>query len=171
MTEGSVVAISFVGRSKVGKTTLIERLLPLLTEKGLRVGVIKHHHHDFEIDKRGKDTYRYKQAGAGFTMLASPKKIALVADTPELTLEEIIARFVRNVDLVIVEGFKKEALPKIEVFRAKEGVGTLVCGDDKNLVAIVTDEPLVAALPVFSRNDVEGVARFIVTRFIKARAS
>jgi molybdopterin-guanine dinucleotide biosynthesis protein B len=171
-TKETVVVISFVGRSGVGKTTLIERLIPLLTEKGLRVGVIKHHHLDFEIDKPGKDTYRYKQAGAGIAMLVSPTKIALVEDTPaELALEEIVVRFIHHVDLLIVEGFKKEKLPKIEVFQAKEGAGEPVCAGDKNLVAIVTDEPLATKLPVFSRDDVEGVARFIVTRFVETRPS
>lgn len=172
MIKGAVVAISFVGRSKVGKTTLIERLIPLLMEKGLRIGVIKHHHNDFEIDKPGKDTYRYKQAGARIAIIASPSKIALVEDAPvELTLEEIVARFVHDVDLLIVEGFKKEALPKIEVFQAKEGVNGPVCAGDKNLVAIVTDEPLVTTLPVFSRDEIEGVARFILTRLIETRPS
>ncbi|OPY75502.1 MAG: Molybdopterin-guanine dinucleotide biosynthesis adapter protein [Syntrophorhabdus sp. PtaU1.Bin050] len=172
MVNGSVVAISFVGRSKVGKTTLIERLIPLLTEKGLRIGVIKHHHNDFEIDKPGKDTYRYKRAGAKFAMLASPGKVALVEDTPvELTLEEIVARFVHGVDLLIVEGFKKEALPKIEVFLTKEGADGPVCAGDKNLVAVVTDESLATTLPVFSRDDIEGVVRFILTRFIETRPS
>ena len=128
MANKGIPLVSFVGRSNTGKTTVIERLIPILRERGLKVAVIKHHPHDFEIDNPGKDTYRYKQAGATMGILASPQKVAVVEDTEtELTLEEIITRYIHDVDLLIVEGFKREEIPKIEVFQRKEGGDIPVC--------------------------------------------
>lgn len=159
--------LSFVGRSNTGKTTVIERLIPVLVEKGIRVAVIKHHHDDFDIDIPGKDTYRYKKAGATMSILASPNKVAVVEDTEtELALPEIISRYVHGVDLLIIEGFKREQVPKIEVFQRKEEGSLPVCMDDRDLMAIVTDEPMGTSLPVFSRDDIYGIAQFIVKRFI-----
>lgn len=159
--------LSFVGRSNTGKTTVIERLIPILVGKGIKVAVIKHHPHDFDIDIPGKDTYRYKKAGAIMSILASPRKIAIVKDTEdELPLAEIMSRYVSGVDLLIIEGFKKEDVPKIEVFQRKEGADLPVRWGDRNLMAIVTDEPMETSLPVFSRDDIHGIARFIVDRFI-----
>ena len=147
-------------------------LSPSFVEKGLKVAVIKHHPHDFEIDIPGKDTYRYKQAGATMSILASPGKVAVVEDTEnELTLEEIIARYIHDVDLLIVEGFKREEIPKIEVFQRKEGADMPVCAEDKNLIAVITDESIDTLLPVFSRDDVGGVAEFILSRFIGQKSS
>jgi molybdopterin-guanine dinucleotide biosynthesis adapter protein len=172
VTQKDIPLVSFVGRSNTGKTTVIERLIPILREKGFKVAVIKHHHNDFEIDKPGKDTYRYKQAGAKVAILASPHKIAVVQDTgAEIPLKEIITRYIHEVDLLIVEGFKREELPKIEVFQQKTEGDTLVCAGDRNLVAVVTDESIVTSLPVFSRNDVSGVAQFILSRFIGQKSS
>lgn len=172
MAKESIPYFSFVGRSNTGKTTVIERLIPILVGKGLKVAVIKHHPHDFEIDIPGKDTYRYKQAGATMSILASPGKVAVVEDTEnELTLEDIIARYIHDVDLLIVEGFKREEIPKIEVFQRKEGADMPVCAEDKNLIAVITDESIDTLLPVFSRDDVGGVAEFILSRFIGQKSS
>ena len=172
MAKESIPYFSFVGRSNTGKTTVIERLIPILVRKGIKVAVIKHHHNDFEIDKPGKDTYRYKQAGAAMSILASPGKVAVVEDTEnELTLEDIIARYIHDVDLIIVEGFKREKVPKIEVFQPKEGADTPVCEGDEHLIAIITDESLATSLPVFSRDNIQGVAQFIVNRFIGQKSS
>ncbi|MBP1734848.1 MAG: molybdopterin-guanine dinucleotide biosynthesis protein, partial [Deltaproteobacteria bacterium] len=163
---------SFVGRSNTGKTTVIEQLIPILVRKGIKVAVIKHHHNDFEIDKPGKDTYRYKQAGATMSILASPGKVAVVEDTEnDLTLDDIIARYIHDVDLLIIEGFKGEKIPKIEVFLRKEGADTPVCEGDEHLIAIITDESLATSLPVFSRDNIQGVAQFIVNRFIGQKSS
>jgi len=164
--------ISFVGRSNTGKTTVIERLIPVLRKKGLKVAVIKHHPHDFDIDIPGKDTYRYKQAGASTSILASPGKVAVIEDTAtELTLEEIITRYVHDIDLLLIEGFKREQVPKIEVFRKKEDGNSPVCSGDTNLIAIITDESVETSLPVFSRNDVQGIAEFILSRFVGQKSS
>jgi molybdopterin-guanine dinucleotide biosynthesis protein B len=172
MAKESIPYFSFVGRSNTGKTTVIERLIPILVGKGLKVAVIKHHPHDFEIDIPGKDTYRYKQAGATMSILASPGKVAVVEDTEtELTLEEIITRYIHDVDLLIVEGFKREEIPKIEVFQRKEGANIPVCAGDKSLIAVITDESIDTLLPVFSRDDVGGVAEFILSRFFGQKSS
>jgi molybdopterin-guanine dinucleotide biosynthesis protein B len=172
MAHKGIPLVSFVGRSNTGKTTVIERLIPILRERGLKVAIIKHHPHDFEIDKPGKDTYRYKQAGAVMAILASPHKVAVVEDTEtELTLEEIITRYIHDVDLLIVEGFKREEIPKIEVFQRKADGDAPVCAGNRNLIAIVTDESIVTSLPVFSRDDVGGVAEFILSRFIGQKSS
>lgn len=168
MAKKGIPYLAFVGRSNTGKTTVIERLIPILVEKGIRVAVIKHHPHDFDIDIPGKDTYRYKKAGATMSVLASPRKIAVVKDTEdELTLTEIISRYVSDVDFLIIEGFKKENVPKIEVFQRKEGADLPVRWGDKNLIALVTDEPVETSLPVFLRNDIQGIARFIIDRFVE----
>lgn len=172
MIKKDIPYLSFVGRSKTGKTTVIERLIPILNERGLKVAVIKHHPHDFDIDIPGKDTYRYKQAGASTSILVSPGKIALVEDTSEeLALEVIINRYVRDVDLLLIEGFKRERIPKIEVFRKKEDGSLPVCTHDKNLAAIITDESVETSLPVFSRNDVQKIAEFIISRFVGQKSS
>jgi molybdopterin-guanine dinucleotide biosynthesis protein B len=172
MAHKDIPLVSFVGRSNTGKTTVIERLIPILIERGLKVAIIKHHPHDFEIDIPGKDTYRYKKAGAAMAILASPHKVAVVEDTEaELTLEEIITRYIHDVDLLIVEGFKREAIPKIEVFQRKTDGDAPVCAGNRNLIAIVTDESIVTSLPVFSRDDVGGVAEFILSRFIGQKSS
>ena len=89
----------------------------------------------------------------------------------ELTLEEIITRYIHDVDLLIVEGFKREEIPKIEVFQRKEGADIPVCAEDKNLIAVITDESIDTLLPVFSRDDVGGVAEFILSRFIGQKSS
>ena len=172
MTKEGISYLSFVGRSNTGKTTVIERLIPILSEKGIKVAVIKHHPHDFDIDIPGKDTYRYKQAGATMSILASPGKVAVVEDTEkELSLEEIITRYVHDVDLLLIEGFKRERVPKIEVFKKKEGGNLPVCEGDKNLIAIITDESVETSLPIFSRNDVQGIAEFIISRFVVGKPS
>jgi molybdopterin-guanine dinucleotide biosynthesis adapter protein len=160
-----IPVISIVGRAKTGKTTFIEKLIPLLMDDGIRVAVIKHHHHDFEFDIPGKDTYRHKKAGARTVILSSPEKIAMVKDTEkDLSIDEIISGYIDDIDLVITEGYKKEDMPKIEVYPKKVGLEP-VCINDGNLVAIITDIPFVSHVPVFQRDDVEGVTGFIISKF------
>jgi molybdopterin-guanine dinucleotide biosynthesis adapter protein len=161
MIENKVPIISFVGTSKSGKTTFIEKLIPLLKEMGLRVAVIKHHHLNFEIDTIGKDTYRYKRAGASIAILSSPYKIAFVKDLEkELPLQEIVSGYINDVDLVITEGYKQENIPKIEVFRHGKEIAPLCLHDDK-IVAIITDKKVDANITQFAMDDVESVAKFI----------
>lgn len=150
------------GRSGSGKTTLIEAMLPLLAARGLRVSVIKHSHHDFQMEPPGKDSARFRVAGAQEVMVASPYRYAIVhelRDAPEPSLEEQLARL-SPADLVLVEGFKQAAIPRIEVYRPALGKPPLHAEDDRFL-AIMTDAALDTTLPCLSLNDPAQVADFL----------
>lgn len=163
-----VPVIAFAGYSKTGKTTLIERLIPLLKRRGLKVGVMKHHQGDFEIDKPGKDSYRYTEAGAEVSIIAGSHGLAMVRQTDrELTLEQMVSGYLHGVDLVILEGFNAEKVPRIEVVRKGES-GPLRCAGDPDLLAVVADGPVDVPLPVFHRDDLEGIASFVVSRIFAA---
>ncbi len=162
-----VFVLGVAGRSGSGKTTLIERLLPLLKGQGLRVAVIKHTHHDLEFDVPGKDSYRFKQAGAVTSVLVSPTGLGIVKDfREEPSLEEIISRYATDCDMIIVEGFKHERAPKIEVFSADRGEPPLCLSGDETYIAIVTDEDIDTPLPRFTRDDITAIARFVTTRVL-----
>src|SRR4030042_3390165 len=110
--------VSIVGKSDSGKTTLIEKLLPELGRRGYRVATVKHDVHGFEVDREGKDSWRHKKAGAHTVVLSSPQKVAVIRDVErDLTLEEIREKFIRDVDLILSEGYKNDVQPKIEGFR------------------------------------------------------
>jgi molybdopterin-guanine dinucleotide biosynthesis protein B len=161
MPKTKIPLISIVGTSKTGKTTFIEKLIPVLKEKGLKVATIKHHHLDFEIDRVGKDTYRHKNAGSSTVILSSPHKIALIRDVEkEVSLRDIVSRYIEDVDIIIAEGYKKEDTPKIEIFRHAKKISPLCLGD-KTILAVVTDKHIDADIPQFSPDDVEGVTKFI----------
>lgn len=161
MTKTKIPLISIVGTSKSGKTTFIEKLIPVFKERGLRVATIKHHHLDFEIDRVGKDTYKHKKAGSSTVILSSPYKIALVKDVEkELSLRDVVSRYVDDADIIITEGYKKEDTPKIEIFRHAKKTPPL-CAHDKTILAIVTDKHVDTDIPQFSMDDVEGIAKFI----------
>lgn len=150
------------GRSGSGKTTLIEAMLPLLSARGLRVNVIKHSHHDFQMEPPGKDSARFRLAGAQEVMVASPYRYAIVhelRDTPEPSLEEQLARL-SPADLVLVEGFKQAAIPRIEVYRPALGKPPLH-ETDREFLAVVTDAPLGTDLPCLPLNDPGQVADFL----------
>jgi molybdopterin-guanine dinucleotide biosynthesis protein MobB len=157
-------AIAVVGNSGAGKTTLLERLIPALTGKGLKVGVVKHDAHRFDIDHPGKDSHRLTAAGADAMMITSAEKLAMVkrhAASPPI--EELLERYFTDMDLVLVEGFRGCALPKIEVHR-KEFRRALICRgerDDPGLAAVASDEPLDLDVPVLDLNDPEAIAGFI----------
>ncbi|HUJ90195.1 MAG TPA: molybdopterin-guanine dinucleotide biosynthesis protein B [Syntrophorhabdales bacterium] len=158
-----IPVLSVIGRSNTGKTTVIEKLIPMLNAKNIRVATIKHHLHDFESDRQGKDSYRLKKAGARISMIVSPQKVAFTADTErELTLAELVSAYIRDVDLVIVEGFKEERAPKIEIYRYSEGIAPL-CRDDRDVIALMSDRPVDAPVPVLSRDDVEKAAEMILS--------
>lgn len=151
------------GRSGSGKTTLIEAMLPLLGARGLKVSVIKHSHHDFEMEPPGKDSARFRQAGAQEVMVASPFRYAIVHElrgAPEPSLQEQVARLA-PADLVLVEGFKQAAIPRIEVYRPALGKPPLHA-EDASFLAIVTDAALDIGLPCLPLNDPAAVADFIV---------
>jgi molybdopterin-guanine dinucleotide biosynthesis protein MobB len=163
-----VKAVSFVAKSGTGKTTLLEKVIVHLKERGLRVGVIKHDAHRFDIDHPGKDSHRLTAAGADTMLISSPEKLAVVkkhqASPP---IEELIATYFQDVDIVLTEGFKLSSMPKVELHR-KERSQTLLCrGEqhDPTLIAIASDEPLEVDVPVLDLNDPAQVAQFVVERF------
>ena len=132
--------VSIVGQSESGKTTLIEKLIPLLTQRGYRIGTIKHTHHAVDIDRSGKDSARHRTAGAETVMLASPGRIAMFKATASESLDGLI-RYFDDVDLLITEGYKRENKPKIEVLRAAVG-SELLCRDDPGLVRTLSGDRL-----------------------------
>lgn len=165
-----VKAVSFVAKSGTGKTTLLEKVIPHLKERGYRVGVVKHDAHSFDIDHPGKDSHRLTAAGADTMLISSPEKLALIkkhAVSPPI--EEILVKHFGGMDIVLTEGFKKSSLPKIELHR-KERSPTLLCrGEiyDPTLVAVASDEQLELDVELLDLNDPEGVADFIEARFLK----
>jgi molybdopterin-guanine dinucleotide biosynthesis protein B len=160
-----IPVLSVIGRSNTGKTTILERLIPVLKSRGLRVGTIKHHAGEFEIDREGKDSYRHKKAGASVSMITSSEKIGLVADvTQELTLSELVRLYMRDIDLVITEGYKREHMPKLEVYVYQKGLEPLA-KQDPDVIAIAADRMIDAHVPVFLRDEPETIAEFIITKF------
>ncbi len=159
--------VGFAGFSGSGKTTLVEALIPVLKQRGLRVSVVKHAHHKFDIDHPGKDTFRHREAGAFEVVVASPKRLALIREFErerELSVHQVLAELWDGVDWVLVEGFKQSDLLKIEVWRPGTGKPTLHV-DDSFIAAIATDAPtaLPADLqrPVLDVNDVQGIAHWL----------
>ncbi len=154
--------LSIVGKSGVGKTTLIEKLIPVLRARGLRIAVVKHHAHATPIDSPGKDSWRFAEAGADAVMVASPVELVRFERVVhELTLAEIAAR-VRDMDLVLTEGFKREPAPKIEVSRAE--VGTTLISQPDELLAVVADYEVPFALPRFGLEEIAELASFITNK-------
>jgi molybdopterin-guanine dinucleotide biosynthesis protein B len=155
--------------SGTGKTTLLRQILPRLRRRGLRVGMIKHAHHSFDIDVPGKDSYELRKAGAAQMLVASRHRWALVTERDsgdEPRLDEVLRHLDQDaLDLVLVEGFKHEPLPKIELHRPSLG-HPLLCLHDRTIVAIATDEPLSVdpGIPVLDINDPDGVCEFILNR-------
>lgn len=161
----------FAGYSGSGKTTLIEQLLPRLMARGLRVSLIKHAHHAFDIDQPGKDSYRHRKAGASEVMIASDQRWVLMHELRnerEPSLSELVARF-SPCDLVLVEGYKREPIPKLEVYRRANGK-PMLSPDDPAIVAIARDEPVESPLPQFDLNDVDTIADYIYEFATRASA-
>jgi molybdopterin-guanine dinucleotide biosynthesis protein B len=156
-------AFGFAGYSGSGKTTLIEQLIPLFVAQGLKVSLIKHTHHDFTIDQPGKDSYRHRAAGCTEVMVTSQYRWALVhelRDEPEPSLKEQLARLA-PCDLVLVESFKNEAIPKLEVHRTLIGK-PLLSPLDPNIVAIASDLAIETSLPQFRLDQTEKITQFIL---------
>ena len=158
--------IGFAGFSGSGKTTLLEQVIPLLTAHGLRIAVIKHAHHKFDIDKPGKDSFRHREAGAGEVLVVSGFRWALMHELlneAEPTLEELCGRL-SPCDLVLVEGYKYSGIPKFEVHRSVTGHPYLY-PEDKNIIALVTDTRSDISLPQLDVNEPQQVADFILKYF------
>jgi len=160
----STPVLSIVGKSKSGKTTLIEKLIGELKRRGYRVGTVKHHFHPgFEIDVPGKDTWRHARAGSDVVVLAAPDKIATIRKLErELELDEIIES-IQNVDILLTEGYKRAGKPAIEVVRQANGLDLI--SDPDQLIAVVSDAEIAAAAPCFHWNDAGGVVDFIENAF------
>lgn len=161
--------LSIVGKSDSGKTTLIEKLIPELKRRGYCVGVVKHAHHGFEMDRKGKDSYRHRKAGAAAVMIASPGQIAMIKDSPDDSLDHLVAYFA-DVDLLITEGFKQDRAPKIEIFRSQRHRHP-ACLEDDTLIAMVSDTPFDLERPCFGPDDIEAIADFIVSVFLSTEKS
>lgn len=164
----SIPALCFVGTSNSGKTTLITKVISLLTQRDYNISTIKHTHKEFEMDSEGKDSWKHRNAGAKTVVLASPAQFAVMSDTDhELTIEEVVERFInKDTDILIVEGFKKDKYPKIEVYR--KGVsGDLRCINDPSIIALASDDSPDVSIPVFDINDAEGITGFIEKMILK----
>jgi len=161
-------AVTFVARSGTGKTTLLEKLIAVMVRRGWTVGALKHDVHNFEIDHEGKDSWRLTRAGATLTAISSPEKSALVRrHEREPSAEELLRDFI-GMDLVVTEGFKRSALPKIEIHRAALG-DPLLCrvnGYDPTLIAIVSDTHLPVDVPCFDLADISALADFLEKRLL-----
>lgn len=154
--------IGFAGWSGSGKTTLLERVIALLSERGLRVSLVKHAHHDFDVDVPGKDSWRHRHAGCQEVLITSGRRWALMHElrgAPEATLAEVLAHL-STCDLVLVEGFKREPIPKIEIYRAAVGK-PLIFPEDSRVIAVASDGPVETELPCLDLNDPAAVADFI----------
>ncbi len=157
--------LGIAGYSGSGKTTLIEKLVPLLVKEGLRVSLIKHAHHAFEVDQPGKDSWRHRQAGCSEVLVSSAQRWALMGELRgerEPSLEEQLRRL-SPCDLVLVEGWKFDPIPRIEVHRSgPDARRPLLFPNDPHVIAVATDEPLDTRLPQFDLDDARAVARFVL---------
>ena len=152
--------------SGTGKTTLLKKLIPALCARGIRPGLIKHTHHNMDVDKPGKDSYELRKAGAAQTMVASRERWALMTETPDeapLDLAYLVSRMDHStLDLVLVEGFKHEAVAKILLFRNDAGHDVSVLTLDEHVIAVASDVALDVEVTVLDLNDEDRIAEFIV---------
>jgi molybdopterin-guanine dinucleotide biosynthesis protein B len=170
MAAGRV--FGFAGWSGSGKTTLIEQLIPRFIGRGLTVSLVKHAHHEFDLDQPGKDSFRHRQAGCREVLVTSAARWALqheLRGRPELTLDEAL-QHLSPCDLVLVEGFKTAPIAKLEVYRASVGKPLLHPRDPK-IVAVASDGPVATPLPVLSLGDPDVVATFVMRHlgFVRAQ--
>ncbi len=171
MNEIKTPLVGFTAYSGTGKTTLLIKLITILADKDIRVGIIKHAHHTFDIDQPGKDSYMLRKAGASEMLIGSVNRWALMVDAEkdqEFTLQDHILRLDQdNLDLILVEGFKLEKIPKIELTRPSLG-NDLFFPNDDNVIAVATDEPLTVEtdLPMLDINNPDQIVSFICDQFL-----
>lgn len=168
--KGVPRAIAFVAsRSGTGKTSLMETLVLLLKAKGYRIGTVKHSGHDADMDRKGSDSWRFRRAGSDVTVLAAKGQLAVLRTVEQPSLEEAVRQASAGTDIVLVEGFKEMAVPKIEIFRSGYS-SELYCRredfTDVDLIAVASDIPLEIDVPVLDLNDPEEVCEFIIERFM-----
>lgn len=153
----------FAGWSGSGKTTLVKMVIPALIAQGLKVSTIKHTHHNFDIDKPGKDSFEHRVAGAHEVVITGAARWALLHENrgePEPNIETMLARM-SEVDLVLIEGFKSYSHPKMEVFRPEVGK-PMICADDTSIVAVASTISLDVTIPQIDLDDIEAVADFVI---------
>jgi len=160
-----VPIISIVGKSNSGKTTLIEKIVKELKLRGYRVATIKHSHHNVELDIKGKDSWKHFQSGADAVIIATQKKIGLFRRTEvKASLTELVDCYLQDMDIIVLEGYKTENIPKIEVSRTKNS-SELVCKDDKNLIAIVSDkDPDIGVLYINIDTTASTIVDFVLSK-------
>ena len=172
ISKGRTVQVfGFAGWSGSGKTTLIERLIPHFVARSLAVALVKHAHHEFEIDRPGKDSHRHREAGCQEVLITSTARWALIHELrgdAELTLDAALARL-SPCDIVLVEGFKTASIPKLEIYRESVGKALLHTGDP-NILAVASDTVLPTALPMFALDDIDGIAAFVRANGVTIRA-
>jgi molybdopterin-guanine dinucleotide biosynthesis protein B len=156
--------ICIVGYSGSGKTTLVVNLITCLKRQGYQVGTIKHDIHGLQMDHPGKDSYRHKAAGASTTIISSPNQIAMVADVDHDHSPEDLLPMLSHLDIILIEGFKRALLPKIEVYRPETGKGA-ACKGDPHLLAVVCDTPVDWGVRRFASSQFEALADYIVAHF------
>ena len=168
MNDIPIPVLGFAAFSGTGKTTLLSALIPALQRRSINCGVIKHSHHDVEIDQPGKDSFRLRQAGARQVLFASPHRTFWIAEgdgETELPLPVLVNRLDRrSIDLILVEGFRDAAIPKIEVHRPALG-RPLLCLQDPHVIALVCDETpagVAPGMPLLPLDDIDGLADFVV---------
>ncbi len=151
------------GWKNAGKTGLMERLVAEITKRGYSVSTLKHAHHGVDVDQKGTDSYRHREAGASEVLLASGQRVAIMQElrgAPEPSLQSLLERL-RPVDLILIEGFKREAHPKIEAFRAEAGT-PLIAEENETIRAVASDTPLELSIPVLDLNDTTAIADFVL---------
>lgn len=174
--DSNIPVLGFAAYSGTGKTTLITSVMPLLSREGIRTGVIKHAHHSFEIDHKGKDSFELRKAGARQMLIGSDKRWALMVEMDEgekSTLDAMIARLDKSkLDLILVEGFKPERIPKIEIIRPSLEKKPFY-PDDPDVIAVATDAelPVRTSLPVLDLNNPDDVSTFIIQHIMQVNRS
>jgi molybdopterin-guanine dinucleotide biosynthesis protein B len=156
--------VSIVGNSGSGKTTFLEKLIPELVGRGLKVGTIKHDVHGFEMDKPGKDSWRHKHAGAFATVISSPYQIGMVKDVMRDHAPDELLSYFDDMDIILTEGYKRGDHPKMEIFRT-EIINEPLCKNDKFLLALITDSDIDLDVPTFTSDAIKMVADFLTKHF------
>ncbi len=163
--ETMIPLLTIAAWSGTGKTTLLKKLIPVLCASGIRPGLIKHTHHNMDVDKPGKDSYELRKAGAAQTLVASQQRWALMTETPEepeLDLAYLVSRMdASTLDMVLVEGFKHEPVAKILLFREGCGYSPEELTMDEFVIAIASDVPLSVDIPLLDINDIQQIADFV----------
>ncbi len=166
--QTKVPMMSIVGKSNSGKTTLIVKLVQELKARGYKVGTVKHSHHNFELDKEGKDSWLHSKAGADAVVVASKKMTGILRmASREIPLPEIVNSHLHDMDIILAEGYKNQTIPKIEVLRSEVGT-ELLCKDDQNLTAVVGDTKPAINIPFFPIGDeASPIVDFLLSRLKK----